>query len=340
MTPSTKKTLAWIGGAVLIAAAAAIGIHSYLHTPFRGEDTWIYLPQGTTREALSDTLQSRLGHATASRVARIYSLAAKDSAEIHGAYLIPHGTAAIDIARRIVNRRQTPIRLTFNNVRTLDQLAVRLADQMEFSPQQFLAACDSVLPAAGFRGIEEYPAAFLPDTYEFYWTTPAKSTVSRLLDHRNNFWTDERHAKAGKLGLTPVQVATVASIAEEETNDRTERGTVARLYLNRLDRGMKLQADPTVKFATGDFALRRILGKHLKTPSAYNTYLNPGLPPGPIRIPAAATLQSVLDAPVHDYLFMCAKDDFSGTHNFARDFATHRQNARRYQAALNARKIK
>ncbi len=164
--------------------------------------------------------------------------------------------------------------------------------------------------------------------------------VRRLLDYRNRFWSKERRSKAASLGLTPSQVATIASIVEEETAKADEKPKVARLYLNRLKKGIKLQADPTVKFATGDFTLRRITGKHLAIESPYNTYKVNGLPPGPIRIPAAATIDAVLNAPKHDYIYMCAKEDFSGYHNFASDYATHMANARRYQAELNRRGIR
>jgi UPF0755 protein len=164
--------------------------------------------------------------------------------------------------------------------------------------------------------------------------------VNKLVDSRDAFWTTERRAAAKKMGLTPVEVAIVASIVEEESNKADERPLIARLYLNRYFIGMKLQADPTVKFAVGDFSLRRITGKHLTIDSPYNTYRNQGLPPGPIRIAEKTAMDAVLNAPQHSYLYMCAKEDFSGRHNFAEDYATHLQNARRYQDALNQRGIK
>lgn len=302
------------------------------------DTAWVYIPQGSTAQAVADSLQARLGD-FGSRVNTIYSHARPDSLPLtSGAYLISPGDKAKDVARRLVHRRQTPVKVVINNVRTLPQLAERVASQLDLTAAQFLSACDSLLPASGFRPAE-FLAAFLPDTYEFYWTSSAPSTVQRLLDYRNRFWTDERRARAAALGLTPVKVATVASIAEEETASAAERPVVARLYINRLNRGMKLQADPTVKFAVGDFTLRRILAKHLATPSPYNTYLNAGLPPGPIRLAEKATMEATLQSRPHPYLYMCAKEDFSGTHRFTASYAEHQRNAALYRQALNRRGI-
>lgn len=164
--------------------------------------------------------------------------------------------------------------------------------------------------------------------------------IHTLAGYRSKFWNEERKAKAKALGLSPEEVHTIASIVEEETNKRDEQPKVARLYINRLEKGMELQSDPTLKFASGNFAARRITGPLLKTESPYNTYRNKGLPPGPIRIAEAATLDAVLSAPKHNYLYMCAKADFSGYHEFATDYARHRINAARYHRALDARGIR
>ena len=247
---------------------------------------------------------------------------------------------ALRVAQNLRKKRQTPVRFTFNNIRTLSQLAERAGMVMEFTPDEFLEACDSVLPKRGYRSGDEYTAAFLPDSYEFYWTASPYKVVSALADTRDRFWNEQRRSAARRLGLRPVEVAVVASIVEEETADDKERGTVARLYLNRLQKGMKLQADPTVKFAVGDFSLRRITARHLAVESPYNTYRVNGLPPGPIRIVDATTLDGVLDAPKNPYIYMCAREDFSGYHNFASDYSPHMANARRYQAELNKRNIR
>lgn len=335
-----KKFLKYAIVIAVLAAGVGSWIWNRVNIPYAQEEsTWVYIPRGIGRDSLDATLRASLGERFGGAVMTAFKVAAKDSTDARGAYLIKEGDRAKDVARRLVRRRQTPVKVTFNNIRTRAQLSERVAAAMEFDAEEFDAAMNRVLPSAGFKP-EEYIAAFLPDTYEFYWTAPAEDVVSKLLEHRNAFWNDERRAQATALGLNPVKVATICSIAEEETNNAEERATVGRLYLNRVRKGMRLQADPTVKFAVGDFTLRRILGKHLAVESPYNTYKVSGLPPGPIRMPERRTMENFLSARDNDYLYMCAKEDFSGRHNFARDFATHQANARRYQQALNARGIK
>ncbi len=335
------KKILIITGAVAVAlfAVAFIACRMFLWNGYMGKTpTWVYIHSGATNDDVKTVLSSQLGSIGA-RAAFLWSHAGGEAAKAHGAYLIKPGESAVDIYRTLKAGAQTPIKVTFNNMRTVNQLAARVASRLETDSASFMAACDSILPLRGFKR-PEYAAAFLPDTYEFYWTASPEKVVETLADFRDRFWNDERRAKAKSLGLTPVKVATVASIAEEETNSRQERGTVARLYLNRIGKGMLLQADPTVKFAIGDFGLRRITGAHLNVDSPYNTYRYVGLPPGPIRIPDALTLDAVLYSTPHNYLYMCAKEDFSGRHNFASDYATHQLNARRYHKALNARNIK
>lgn len=336
----TRRRLA-VAAIVIVALAAAGGFIAWrllLAGSYDGEAKWLYISRDATPESIAATLTDSLG-ATGSRAARIWRLEGADPARAHGAYLIEPGITPLHLYRKISRGMQTPVKLTFNNVRTMEQLADRVSGRLDMTAAEFLEACDSVLPQRGFTRAA-YPAAFLPDSYEFYWTASPKKVVTALADTRDRFWNDTRRAKARALGLTPVEVATVASIAEEETNNAAERGTVARLYINRVQRKMPLQADPTVKFAAGDFNLRRITKSHLDTKSPYNTYLNTGLPPGPIRIADARTLDATLDSKPHNYLYMCAKEDFSGLHNFAADYATHQRNAARYHAALNKRGIK
>lgn len=329
--------LAGIVFAALLVSGIALVQYSFATYKGKGQ-AWVHIPAGASTQAVGDSLRSAFGDDFGSRVYYLWQIAGGKPETARGAYRIDGSTRVWRAAHSIMNGAQTPIRVTFNNVRTLQELATRLSSDMDWTAQDFLTACDTVLPQSGFSK-QQFPAAFLPDSYEFYWTTPADKVVKRLLDYRNRFWNDDRRAKARSLSLTPVQVATIASIIEEETAKSDERPKVARLYLNRLEKGMKLQADPTVKFAVGDFSLRRIKGAHLAVKSPYNTYLCYGLPPGPIRVASKAAIEAVLSAPRHNYIYMCAKEDFSGYHNFAVDFATHQANARRYREMLNRRKI-
>lgn len=325
----------------IIAIVAVVGLNLFFKATNRydGNDVTIHIPRGADVDQLTDSLKANLDDAFADDVMSMWNKLPGDPVVRSGAYKIAHADKAIDVAKRLRNGRQTPVNLTFNNVRTLTDLADRIDPQMDISATEFLAAVDSISQSRGIAKAD-VPSLFLPDTYEVWWDEPASKLVDRLLSYHDKFWTDERKSKASALGLTPAQVTTLASIVEEETNKADERGKVARLYLNRLAQGMKLQADPTVKYAVGDFTLRRILSQHLSTPSPYNTYIYKGLPPGPIRIVDGRTIDAVLDAPHHDFIYMCAKEDFSGYHNFAKDYSTHMANARRYQSALNTRGIK
>ncbi len=337
---SKVKNVLLISVALVIVALGALCYTGYNMSfdKYYGEDVRIYIPENATSSDIRDSLVSRLGD-YGKNVYKTWSLQRAVPSMAHGSYVISRGDNALNVSRALRSGHQTPVRLSFNNIRTVDELAQRLATKMEWSADDFLAACDSILSEKGFKPAQ-YAAAFLPDTYEFYWTNSAENVVKRLSDFRDKFWNDERRAKAADLGLKPVEVSIIASIVEEETAKSDERGKVARLYLNRLSKGMLLQADPTVKFAIGDFSIRRIFNRHLSIDSPYNTYKYAGLPPGPIRIAERRTLEAVLGCPEHDYLYMCAKEDFSGYHNFAEDYATHQANARRYQRELNRRGIK
>lgn len=329
-----------IGGAC--AVVLLLSFLGFAMIPFSAkkgsESVWVYVPEKATSSSVKDSLKANLGSSMGSRVYILWKLMGGSASQSHGAYLVEDGQSALRIARNVAGARQTPIKVTFTGARTLTELSAKIAKQFEFSDGNFYDACMEILPDSGYN-THTFPAAFIPDTYEFYWSSTPGSVVKRLLEYRNRFWNDERKQKLERVGLTKVQVATLASIIEEETAKSDERPKVARLYLNRLDHGMRLQADPTVKFAVGDPTIRRITGAHLKVASPYNTYLNKGLPPGPIRIPSAKAMDDVLNASQHEYLYMCAREDFSGYHNFAVDYATHSANAKRYQAALDKRNI-
>ncbi len=257
-----------------------------------------------------------------------------------GLYTIPPKTNNLNLIRLLRSGKQTPVKLTFNNVRTKEDLAEKITKNLEIDPDAFIdLITDSVyIRKFGFEE-ETVMGMFIPNTYEIWWNTSAEKLFDRMYKEYGNYWTEERLAKAQKLGLTPNEVSTLASIVQAETQKADERPKVAGVYLNRLRINMALQADPTLVFAVGDFNLKRVLNVHKEIDSPYNTYKNPGLPPGPINLPEISALEAVLNNENHDYLYFCAKEDFSGYHAFAKNYNEHMNNARRYQAALNKSKI-
>ncbi len=332
-------------GIIIISAIAALIIAGLLFCKFYIFDAYDYepvrveIPAGTSVAEADDIFKDALGKSFGSKVATLWSWQGGTPEGSHGSYLVNPGDNALEVARRIAKGRQTPVKLTFNNLRFVEELAGKVGRTLELDSADFIAATDSVL-SSRFYTYEQWQAGFLPDTYEFYWTASPEEVVTKLNAHAQGFWTPERLALADSLRLSPVDVIIVASIVEEESNRAAEYGKVARLYLNRVYDDLRLQADPTVKFAMRNFALRRVNLHQTKYESPYNTYRFVGLPPGPIRIPEAATIDSVLTSKPHEYYFMCASPDFSGYHVFARTYAEHRINAARYHAALNARGIK
>lgn len=258
-----------------------------------------------------------------------------------GKYDISDCRTNLDLVRLLRRGQHFPVKFTFNNVRTLDQLVEKVGHKFFFEPEALSALLHDRNYMQKF-GLSDTTAVclFIPNTYEIYYDITAEDFLNRMNGYYEQFWNKKRKKTASEIGLTPVQVATLASIVEEENMRPSEKAIIAGLYINRLNKGMLLQSDPTVKFALGDFARKRILNADLLVDSPYNTYKYKGLPPGPIRIPEASTMDSVLHYRHHDYLYMCAKEDFSGYHNFTASAAVHAQNAARYRAALNARNIK
>lgn len=258
-----------------------------------------------------------------------------------GRYAVAPGMGSLRLVRNLRGGRQAPVRLVIPVVHTMDDLSGRLSLVLKGDSATWAAALrDSTLLAEAGADTATAPCLFLPNTYEVYWDTTPRALLQRMSRERDAFWTKERKALASAAGLTPDEAVTLASIVEQETAAAAERPDVAGMYLNRLRQGMKLQADPTVKFALHDFALRRIMQQHLTVDSPYNTYRYEGLPPGPICIPSLSSIEAVLHHSKHPYIYMCAKEDFSGTHNFASTYAEHLQNARKYAEALNQRGIK
>ena len=336
----TKKVKCIIGAlvALVVILAACAAPYFFIGAP---SDGIVKVRKGSTIDMISDSVQANVDATFGKRVATMMKLMRAKVENREGAFHITPGMTPFTAARRIKNGVQDGIRFTFNNVRTLDEWTQRWGETFMDGPDGMRKALKDSLVCAKYGLTPQTIACLLmPDTYEFYWNITPEKMLDRMYGYYNDFWTSERQAKAERLGLTPEQVATIASIVEEETSKPDERGKVARLYLNRYQQGMRLQADPTVKFAIGDFSIKRITVPMTQVNSPYNTYRVDGLPPGPIRLPEKSTIDAVLDAPQHDYVYMCARADFSGYHDFTRDYAAHLDNAHRYQAALNSRGIK
>jgi len=255
-----------------------------------------------------------------------------------GHYLVKDGMSNLQIVNMLRGGLQTPVKVTFNNTRDIDQLAGKIGAQIEADSLeivQYLTHSDSIR-AWGFNA-QTLSALFLPNTYEFYWNTNAEKFVNKMKHEYDKYWNEERLEKAKQLKLTPIQVSILASIVDKETNKTDEMARIAGVYLNRLNSGWLLQADPTLVFAARDFELKRILNVHKEIESPYNTYKYTGLPPGPICIPSLASINAVLNAEKHNYYYFCAKDDFSGYHVFAKTLSEHNRNAQAYHRALGVR---
>ena len=337
-----KKYIFLIVGIILVVVATGItGIITVMNHPFRIEkNTNLYIDADDNTDSICHKLTTQLQASSLKGFKLLTTVGGL--APIHpGAYRFSQSDNCLTVYRRLKSGAQTPVNLTLPSVRTVGKLLKTVSHQlMTDSSNLARLLMDSTYCAQIGYSTETLPCLFIPNTYEVYWTMTPEAFVKRMQKEHDRFWNKERKAKAQSIGLTPEEVVTLASIVEEETANNAEKPMVAGLYMNRLHAEMPLQADPTVKFALQDFGLRRILHAHLETESPYNTYKHTGLPPGPIRIPSIQGIESVLNYTRHDYLYMCAKEDFSGTHNFAATFTQHLANARKYQQELNRRKIK
>ncbi|MBR5117641.1 MAG: endolytic transglycosylase MltG [Muribaculaceae bacterium] len=339
--PTWKKWLT--GGVVALVALAAIGaifLAPYMTTK-SDKDATLLIRKGTSMEAIKDSLARNTSDQFADKVVSLLEYTHADLSKRQGAFKIKKGESALSVARHLRSGAANEVKVTINNLRTKEDLAARLAKNLMHSKEEFLAAfndkdlCDS----AGMTP-DNITGLFLADTYQFLWDVEPAKLVKHMKKFNDQFWNDERKEKAKKLNLSPNEVVTLASIVEGETNKADEKGMVARLYMNRLKQHMKLQADPTVKFALKNFALRRITYEDCSVQSPWNTYYVFGLPPGPICLPEKSSIDAVLDAPQHNYIYMCAKEDFSGYHNFAETFDQHEAYAAKYHQALRERGIR
>ena len=257
-----------------------------------------------------------------------------------GRYVLRANMTNIQAIRLLRSGQQEPVKITFNNVRLITDLSEKITKNLMIKPEEFEAALVqfAMTNKYGFNK-DNVLTMFIPNTYEMYYQSSAQEVIEKLYSEYKNFWNTDRRAKADKLGMTPIEVSILASIVQAESVKKEEAPIIASLYLNRLKKGMPLQADPTLVFAVGDFTLKRVLNEHKEIDSPYNTYKYAGLPPGPINMAEIRSIDAVLNFTPSDYLYMCAKEDFSGNHNFTSDYKQHMNNAIKYQRALE-REIK
>ena len=328
---------------ILIIAIIAGTIFIKVMSPAFKTDkvTYLYIDEKRDYDAILSQLQSESRIKDIRLFERLASIMKYPQNIKIGKYEIKPRLNYLELIRMLRNGNQTPVKLTFNNIRLKKDFAERVGSQMMFGEELLLSKLNQpeLCQSFGFD-TTTIMSMFIPNTYEIYWTISATQFLERMKKEYDRFWTAERLKKAQEIPLSPVEVSVLASIVEEESADRSEYPIIAGLYINRLRKGMLLQADPTVKFAVGDFELRRILHVHLEIDSPYNTYKNSGLPPGPIRIPSISGIDAVLNYAHHNYLYMVAKEDFSGRHNFAVTLSEHNRNAEKYRDALNRNNIR
>ncbi len=264
-------------------------------------------------------------------------LSGYDKKIIPGRFILRKGMTNLQAIKILKTGKQEPVKITFSYVRLTDELAEKLTRNIGVSQDEFKDALDAFVEnnKEGFTK-ENVRCMFLPNTYEVYFNVQPADLIEKMHEEFNKFWNEKRREKAKAIGLTPIEVSILASIVQAETVKQDEAPLIAGLYLNRLKKDIALQADPTLVYASGDFGLKRVLNGHKEIDSPYNTYKNAGLPPGPINVPQIANIDAVLNYKKSNYYYMCAKEDFSGYHNFAANLSEHNINARKYQKALTA----
>jgi UPF0755 protein len=333
-----------LSAAILVGFSIAYGAYKKVYqtnVSLNEEQIELYLPTHSSYDdllSIIDTSSWLIDHSSFQWVASIKNL----KNHIHpGRYIITDGLSNNDLVNLLRSGNQTPVNITFQRFFYLSDLAGHLSYRLEPDSISFASyfISDSVIASTGLAR-QTAISLYLPNTYEFYWNTSPQQFVLRMQREYESFWNEERRLKAEKAGLSEIEVSILASIVESETKNIDEMPSVAGLYLNRLKKGMKLQSDPTVKFALGDPTKQRIYTNDLKVNSPYNTYLNEGLPPGPILMPSIQSIESVLNAKDHNYIYMCAKPDYSGYHNFAKTYNQHLSNRKKYQRFLRKEGIR
>lgn len=304
------------------------------------QETYIHIKEGTEFKTLLRSLHDQQIISDGLSFAFVAKLMNYQDNVKSGRYLLKPGMKNPEVVRYLRRGEGEPVKVTFNNVRLKEELPDKVCVSLQAEEEDFRELLNDSTYLAGFGfDTRSVMTMFIPDTYEMYWQTDAEGLFERLYREHQKFWNEERKAKAEKLGLSPEEVYILASIVDAETQYNEEKPRVAGVYLNRLEKGMLLQADPTLVFALKDFSIRRVLDNHKEIDSPYNTYKHRGLPPGPIRMASVSAIEAVLSPEQHDYLYFCAKPDFSGHHVFAKTHAQHSRNANAYHKALREKKI-
>ena len=342
----TKKNLGrlfriatMVGG---FAAAALIVLYSAFYGKAFDNETVVYISSETQYDALIEQLRPSLNSNLQRRAFDFYAERLDLEKRFRtGRYMFREGESVIRAVRRLVLGEQSPVKLVVGEARTLPQLAGKLASQIEVDSATLLSAMRNKQLRKELGFVKDSTIAmFIPNTYEVWWDITPERLLHRIKHEYDHFWNEERTTKLKRCGLSKYEAMTLASIVYEEVKIPSEMRMIAGVYINRLRRGIALQACPTVKYAMGDFALQRILHKHLKYRSPFNTYINRGLPPAPICVPSIAAIDAVLNYADHNYLYFCARPELDGRHNFARTLAEHNANSRKYSAAIEKLGVK
>lgn len=334
---SKKKVAVFLIGSVLMISFTFYA-YQIVYTPnilVDKDDRILFIKAGSTYRDVQDNLAKGRFVDDLVSFSFLARLMNYDESIRPGRYALRRNMTNLQAIRVLRVGEQEPVKITFNNVRLLSELGEKITHNTAVTPDEFYAALDEFIATntEGFNK-ENILSMFIPNTYEVYYNVSASRLVERMHSEYVKFWSDERKQKAAKIGLTQLEVSVLASIVQSENTRGDEAATIAGLYINRLKQDMPLQADPTLVFAVGDFTLKRVLNVHKEVESPYNTYKHTGLPPGPINMPEIFTIDAVLDYLPSTYIYMCAKEDFSGHHNFATTLKEHNANARKYQTAL------
>jgi UPF0755 protein len=332
-----KLVLGTLALLILASLIVAFVFYRFIYAPnvqVPGKEAYeLFIPTGSDYKSVKDSLQPILRNTSSFQ----WLADKKQYPELvkPGRYLIPDRINNLRLVNMLRAGEQAPVKITFNNVRLKEDLARIISEQLEADSSDIISLLNDKEFISRY-GLNQYTVLtlFIPNTYEFYWNTSAQQFIERMKVEHDNFWDADRTALTVETGLSQQEITTLASIVEKETNKNDEKSKIAGVYMNRLKKGWPLQADPTVVYATGDFTATRVLNKHTRVDSPYNTYKNKGLPPGPICIPSIASIDAVLNYERHDYMYFVAGEDLSGYHVFSRTLREHNKHAKRYRKAV------